>query len=211
MLSLRSGKWKTTVSISPASTVPDSALAAALRAGDEDAFEEVFRRHYSTVYAVLMRLTGSPEEAEDLAQEVFMRLYERPLAGGAEVNIGGWLYRVASNTGFNALRSRRRRWDRLLRWARLERALGAEPPNPAAEAERKATAGAIRETLAGLPERDRTALILRHSGVSYSEIAAALEINPNSVGTILVRAERALRERFLAMHPNAGEEFGGGQ
>lgn len=207
----RSGKWKKTVSISPASTVPDIALVEALRAGDEEAFEEVFRRHYSTVYAVLLRLTGSPEEAEDLAQEVFMRLYERPLASGADLNIGGWLYRVASNTGFNALRSRRRRWERLLRWARLERPLGAESPNPAAEVERKATAGTIREMLAGLPERDRTALILRHSGVSYAEIAAALNVKPGSVGTILARAERVLRERYLAMHPNAGEEYGGGR
>jgi RNA polymerase sigma-70 factor (ECF subfamily) len=211
MHSRRSGKWKTTVSISPASTVPDIALVAALRAGEEEAFEEAFRRHYPTVYAVLLRLTGSPEESEDLAQEVFMRLYERPLAGGADVNLGGWLYRVASNTGFNALRSRRRRWDRLLRWARLERTLGTESPNPAVEAERKATAGMIRETLAALPERDRTALILRHSGVSYAEIAAALDVKPGSVGTILARAERALRERYLAMHPNAGEEYGGGQ
>lgn len=211
MHSLRSGKWKTTVSISPASTVPDTALVAALRAGDEAAFEEAFRRYYPTVYAVLIRLTGSPEESEDLAQEVFMRLYERPLAGGADVNLGGWLYRVASNTGFNALRSRRRHWNRLLRWARFERPLGAESPNPAVEAERKATAGIIRETLARLPERDRTALILRHSGVSYAEIAAALDVKPNSVGTILARAERALRERYLAMHPNAGEEYGDGR
>ena len=210
MHSRRSGKWKTTVSISPATTVPDYALVEGLRAGDEEAFAEVFRRHYPTVYTVLLRLTGSPEEAEDLVQEVFMRLYERPLDGGAEVNLGGWLYRVASNTGFNALRSRRRRWNHLLRWARLERPLGAESPNPAAEAERKATAGAIRETLAELPERDRTALILRHSGVSYAEIAAALDVKPGSVGTILARAERALRKRYLAMHPDAGEEYGGG-
>jgi RNA polymerase sigma-70 factor (ECF subfamily) len=185
-------------------------LVEGLRAGDEEAFAEAFRRYYLTVYTVLLRLTGSPEEAEDLAQEVFMRLYERPLDGGAEVNLGGWLYRVASNTGFNALRSRRRRWNHLLRWARLERPLGAESPNPAAEAERKATAAAIRETLAELPERDRTALILRHSGVSYAEIAAALDVKPGSVGTILARAERALRKRYLAMHPDAGEERGGG-
>lgn len=211
MHSRRPGKWKRTVSISPASTIPDTALVDALRAGDEEAFEEVFRRHYATVHAVLLRLTGSPEESEDLAQEVFMRLYERPLSGGAEANLGGWLYRVASNTGFNALRSRRRRWDRLLRWARLERPLGPEPANPAAVVERNAMAGAIRETLAGLPERDRTALILRHSGVSYAEIAAALDVKPGSVGTILARAERALRERYLAMHPHAGEEYGSGR
>jgi RNA polymerase sigma-70 factor (ECF subfamily) len=198
------------VSISSVSTVSDFALVEGLRASDEEAFAEVFRRHYPTVYTVLLRLTGSPEEAEDLAQEVFMRLYERPLDGGAEVNLGGWLYRVASNTGFNALRSRRRRWNHLLHWARLERPLGAESSNPVAEAERKATAGVIRETLAELPERDRTALILRHSGVSYAEIAAALDVKPGSVGTILVRAERALRKRYLAMHPNAGEEHGGG-
>lgn len=184
----------------------DHALLDALRSGDEAAFEEIFRRYYATVYTVLLRITGSPEEAEDLAQEVFLRLYERPLAADAGDNIGGWLYRVASNSGFNAVRSRRRLRHRLLRWARLERPVAKSASSVASEVERSADAEAVRQTLAKLSERDRTALVLRHSGVSYAEIAEALGVKTNAVGTILVRAERALRKRYAEINPNAGSE-----
>ncbi len=90
------------------SELADGALVEALHAGDDAAFEELFRRYYSTVYKVLLRLIGTPQDAEDLAQEVFVRLYQRPLRGADEANVGGWLYRVATNLGFNAIRSRRR-------------------------------------------------------------------------------------------------------
>lgn len=194
------------MSVPQASVAPDGALVQALATGDEEAFAEVFRRHYPTVYGVLLRITGSPDEAEDLAQEVFLRLYQRPVPPGTEVNLAGWLYRVASNLGFNAVRSRRRLRDRVIRWARLELPLVGASPNPATEAERRDTAARVRQALAELPERDRTVLILRHSGVSYAEIAAAVGIRTNSVGTVLARAERALRARYLARNPGAGEE-----
>lgn len=188
------------------SIATDVALLEALQSGDERAFEEVFRRYYATVYAVLLRITGSPEEAEDLAQEVFLRLYQQPIGARPETNLAGWLYRVATNLGFNALRSRQRTRLRLLRWARLEGPLYGDRDSPAEAAERSADAEAVRRALAGLSTRDRTALILRHSGVSYAEIAAALGVKTGSVGTILVRAERALRDRYRAANPNAGKE-----
>src|SRR6185312_1851937 len=97
----------------------------------EATFEDVFRRYYATVYGVLLRITGSPEEAEDLAQEVFIRLHERQGTLDSDRNLGGWLYRVASNIGFNALRSRQRVHNRLLRWVRLERALQQSEPSAA--------------------------------------------------------------------------------
>lgn len=181
-------------------TASDGVLVEALHIGDNDAFEEAFRRHYPAVYRVLLRLTGSPEEAEDLAQEVFLRLHQRPLAieADGEVNLAGWLYRVASNTGFNALRSRKRGWRRALHWWKLERPLSGEVASPAREAERQEQVDEVRQALLKLKERDRTALILRYSGVSYAEIAAALGIKPSSVGTTLVRAERALRSAYQA-------------
>lgn len=193
------------MSLSTASPATDVALIEALHTGDEHAFEELFRRYYATVYAVLLRITGSPEEAEDLTQEVFLRLYQRPLPSSRDVNLAGWLYRVATNLGFNALRARQRGRNRLLRWARLERPLSGQE-SPAEAAERHADAEAVRRALAGLPERDRVALVLRHSGVSYAELAAALGVKAGSVGTILVRAERALRNRYGAMNPEAGKE-----
>lgn len=195
------------LSIAPMTSEP--VLTTAQETGDEADFEEAFRRHYPTVYRVLLRLTGSPDEAEDLAQEVFLRLLQRPAPRGDDANLGGWLYRVASNLGFNALRARRRGRSRLLRWARLEPPTTTQLPDPAADVERDDAAAAVRAALAELRERDRTALVLRYSGVSYAEIAVALGVRANSVGTILVRAERALRARYLAQNPDAGEEQDG--
>lgn len=197
--------WKAIVGLTGVTSVNDGAgtLIRALHAGDDQAFEEIFRRYHATVYGVLLRLTGSPEEAEDLTQEVFLRLYQQPLRDSAGANLGGWLYRVATNLGFNAVRGRTRGRNRLLRWARLDWPLRSESPNPAAEAERHDAAEAVRGILAGMAERDRTVLILRYSGVSYAEIAATIGVKPGSVGTILTRAEQTLRKRYLARYPTA--------
>lgn len=169
---------------------------------DEADFDEVFRRYYATVYGVLIRITGSPEESEDLAQEVFLRLHERSGSLGDDRNVGGWLYRVASNAGFNALRSRRRLHRRLLRWANLERSLSTSAPSAASEVEERQDAELVRRALSHLRERDRTVLILRSSGVAYAEIALAIGVKPSSVGTILVRAETALRAQFEQLSPS---------
>jgi len=189
------------ISPKPFSTARRVSIAEMGARADEATFEDLFRRHYATVYGVLLRITGSPEESEDLAQEVFVRLHERQGSLDADGNLAGWLYRVASNAGFNALRSRQRFHNRLLRWVRLEWALQQSSPSAADEAERRTDAELVRQALSSLPERDRTVLILRYSGVSYAEIAVAVGIKPSSVGTILVRAEHALRGRFDAMFP----------
>lgn len=171
-------------------------------ASEDAAFDEVFRRYYAAVYGVLMRITGSPEEAEDLAQEVFLRFHEHQYHLDPDGNLGGWLYRVATHAGFNSLRSRRRRRDRLLRWARLERPLQETAPSAASVLEERQDADLVRHVLAGLRERDQTVLVLRYSGVSYAEIADAIGVKPSSVGTLLVRAEQALRTRYEELFPS---------
>ena len=172
---------------------------------EDGCFEERFRRHYPTVYGVLLRLTGNPEEAEDLAQEVFLRLHQHQAELDDE-RLAGWLYRVALNTGFNAVRSRRLTLQRLLRWARLEPAQQHGLPGPEEEVMARDEARRVRQALTGLRQRDQAVLVLRYSGVSYAEIAEAIGIKPGSVGTILARAERALRERYVALTPGSEEE-----
>src|SRR5689334_2714014 len=92
-----------------ASEPADAALLRAVRLGDERAFEQLFVRHYQRVYGVALRLLGDPDEADELTQDVFVKLYRRPLSAADDANIVGWLYRVTTNEGFNALRARRRR------------------------------------------------------------------------------------------------------
>jgi RNA polymerase sigma-70 factor (ECF subfamily) len=171
--------------------ISDALLVEGLRQGDEASFEALFHRHYPRVYRLLVRLVGDPAEAEELAQETFIRLYRRPLRRGD--NVAGWLYRVATNLGYNALRGSRRR-DQREQTVMAERSLTA--PSAAAEAEQRALQAEVRATLARLRPREGQLLLLRQMGLSYRELAEALDVSPNSIGTLLARAEKAFRRAY---------------
>jgi RNA polymerase sigma-70 factor (ECF subfamily) len=166
----------------------DRHLVARMRLSDVGAFEQLFRRYYATVRRLLVRTVGDDALAEDLVQETFLALYTHPpqLQLDDEV-VRAWLYRVALNRGYNALRARRRSEDRLSRLYTME----AES-DPEAEALRTEERERVRGALALLPERQAKLLLLRQEeGLKYAEIAAILEVAPGSIGTLLVRAERA--------------------
>lgn len=168
----------------------EEALLERLRHGDAAAFEPLFLEHYGQVYRVAYSLMGNREEAEDLAQETFLALYDRPPAGG-HAPLVAWLCRVALNRGYNALRGQRRAQNRIERLA--------EPPvqiDPHGELVRAEERALVRAALAELPERQGKLLLLRYAGLSYAEIAAALGVAASSIGTLLARAERAFVERY---------------
>lgn len=188
--------------------MPDASDYALLRGsweGDARAFEELFTRYFPLVHSVISRIVGDTAEAEELTQETFLRLYERPIQATESANVRAWLLRVGTNSAFNAVRSRRRRTSWLQRLAgRAEaRQTGDDPSSIVAARDE---AGRVRQVLAQLPERQRAALVLRASGLSYAEVAAALGVRPGSVGTILARAERAFREMAGSMYPADGGE-----
>ena len=168
----------------------DQTLLERLRQGDESAFNNLFVRLYAVVYRVVYGLTGTREAAEDAAQETFLALYRRPPA--PDQPLRPWLCRVALNTARNALRAERR--DAL----RVERAaLDVVAAGELAEAvERAEERDRVRAALATLPQRQARLLLLRHAGLSYAEVAAALDLAPGSVGTLLARAERAFAEAY---------------
>ena len=154
-------------------------------AGSED-FEATFLEHWPKVYGVLFRVVEDRAEAEDLALETFWRLYQRPPA--RRENLEGWLYRVAVNLGLNALRSQKRRTQYEEQAGKL--ALDFDPPaDPADQAELLEQRREVREILAQMKPRSAQLLVLRHSGLSYAEIAAAIKVKPVSVGKLLARAE----------------------
>ncbi|XVQ11613.1 sigma-70 family RNA polymerase sigma factor [Spirillospora sp. CA-255316] len=154
--------------------------------------EEVFRSAYPRVVAVAARVLGSRDEAEDVAQEVFLAFARSSVPAGEAV---GWLSVAAAHTALNHLRSGRRRASR-------EEAAdkgGAVRPDVADVADAVVTLDErrrVRAALARLPRRQAVALVLRHSGLSYAEVAAALDLSPGSVGTTVRRAESALREEL---------------
>lgn len=162
---------------------------------DRSWFEALFKAHWSSVHGLLFKLVGEHAEAEDLALEAFWRLYQH----GSRLENGGarsaWLYRVATNLGLNALRGRKRRQhyeNQAGHWTIEENV----PPDPPTELERKEQSKRIREVLAQMKPRAARLLILRHSGLSYNEVAAALGIAPGSVGTLLARAEREFEAKY---------------
>jgi RNA polymerase sigma-70 factor (ECF subfamily) len=168
---------------------------------DESAFEALFFEHYSVVYGVVFRLTGDPHEADDLTAETFWRLWQRP-PSRAE-NIAGWLFRVATRLGYNALRGSRRRDDHESAAARNlpEGAWGAAAaPDPAYTVEQREERANVRAILRQMPLREVQVLTLRHAGLSYKEIAAALEVAPGSIGTLLARAEARFAARYREKH-----------
>lgn len=160
--------------------------------------EEAFDEHWSRVYAVLFRLVGDPAEAEDLALEAFWRLYNHRPNFADPRSLGGWLYRVAVNLGFNALRARQRR-QQYESQAMLDDLQEKPEWDPAEQVEKAQEILKVRQALLRLKPRSAQLLVLRHSGLSYAELAEALDIAPGSVGTLLVRAEREFEEVFTAL------------
>lgn len=174
-------------------TISDSVLLERIKQGDNTSFEMLFYRHYDRVYGLLFRLTGNRADAEDLAQEIFLKLYRQPLTGSRSHNVSAWLYRVATNRGYNHIRDRRRRWQR-------DKALLQEMtetnPDPLVELSRKETQYRVRLVLSHLPERQTQLLLLRQMGLSYTELAEACQVAPGSVGKMLSRAGDAFRQVY---------------
>jgi len=169
------------------------ATAVALEA--DGVLEAAFEEYWSSVVTTLHRLLGDWDEAQDLALEAFWRLYTRPPRD--LTHVGGWLHRVATNLGLNAIRARRRR-------QRYEEEAGAlqlqrvGSLSPAEAAERREAQERVRQVLARMKPRKAELLILRHTGHSYAEIAEILGVAPGSVGTLLARAEKDFERRYRA-------------
>ena len=160
-------------------------------------FEAIFQQHWPRVCAVIFRMVGDRAEAEDLALEVFLRLY-RKVTVTSDISLSsmsGWLYRVATNLGLNAIRARKRREQYELEAGKI--LLEASPPqNPVVEVERAEERQRVLQVLSQMRSRSAKILVLRHSGLSYAEIAATLKVSPTSVGTLLNRAEQDFEKRY---------------
>ncbi|WP_241175636.1 sigma-70 family RNA polymerase sigma factor [Modestobacter sp. KNN46-3] len=151
---------------------------------------EVFRRDYPQVVAVAARVLGSRDEAEDVAQEVFLA-FGRSTVPAAEAP--GWLSVAAVHTALNLIRSGRRRASREETVHRLG---DVTTPDVAEAVLTREDRSRVRAALGGLPRKQAVVLVLRHSGLSYAEVAAALDMSPGSVGTTVRRAESALRKEL---------------
>jgi RNA polymerase sigma-70 factor (ECF subfamily) len=177
--------------------------AAAGTPGDPGAFEALFLEHWPRVFGLLRRLVGDDAEAEDLALDAFLRLYRRKPSEDGELNVGGWLHRVATNLGLNAIRGWKRRQRYELESGKMDLSENhpASPDEVYAGAEERQR---VRAILAQMEPRQAQVLILRHSGQKYQEIAAALDVSPASIGPLLARAENEFERRYRAADEEKG-------
>ena len=155
----------------------------------ESEFESIFREHFARMVRVIRRVLRSDAEAEEICAEAFLKLYRMGPGDTAEGTAGAWLYRVATRSAIDRLRRHKRRgFEEPLDASRSDIADGLES-DPLFRLVREERIAEVRFALARLKLEKAQVLLLRHSGLSYEEIAAAMGIKPASVGTMLARAE----------------------
>jgi RNA polymerase sigma-70 factor (ECF subfamily) len=172
--------------------------SAVVTAGEWDtSFDRLFTAEYTRVVGIAHRVLGDVHEAEDVAQDVFCAFYR---AHSPEAHYAAaWLHRAAAHTALNVVRGRSRRHRResaqTVEHHRL--AIGGEGSNdPQHAVEVEESRREVQDALGRLSEKSAAVLALRYSGLSYSEVAAALGITAGQVGTRLRRAEAALRKEM---------------
>ena len=166
------------------------AVSGSARGAVRADLDEIFRRDYQRVVGVAARVLGSRDQAEDVAQDVFLSFGRSSVPAG---EARGWLSVAAAHTALNLLRSGRRRASREETAAAADDAVVSDVAEAVVTLEERSR---VRAALARLPRKQAVALVLRHSGLSYAEVAAALDLSPGSVGTTVRRAESALRKEL---------------
>jgi len=183
---------------------PDVRLMLEVRDDNAAAFEELVARYQGRLVTLFRHLLGNHEQAEDLAQEVFLRVYRARGSYQPGAKFATWLFTIANHAAANALRDRSRRREVTLR-SRDSGPLGARPLDrmlqassgqmPARQLDKAEARQIVRIALEALSERQRMAVLLsKFEGMSYAEIAEVMEISPPAVKSLLWRARENLRE-----------------
>lgn len=184
---------------------PDVRLMLQVRDGHAVAFEQLVERHQRRILNILRHLVGDATAAEDLAQEVFLRVFRARESYQPEAKFSTWLYTIVHRVASNALRSRSRRREVSSQVAgsgdsqgmpSLEQlAKEASGLMPTRQVDQGETAEMVRSAVEALNERQRMAVLLsKFEGMSYVDIAEAMDTTPKAVKSLLSRARAALRD-----------------
>ncbi len=169
---------------------------------DAQQFEAFMRNYQNMVFSTSMRLLANPAEAEDIAQEVFLKAYERFGELRDSPTVGGWLKTVATNMSLNYLSRYRSRWNFFSELSsggdddekETEYAAPGNPGEDAVQADRQQL---VDQALQNLPAAQRVPLVLYHlEGLRYEEIAAKLNVSLGKVKTDIFRGREALRKKL---------------
>jgi RNA polymerase sigma-70 factor (ECF subfamily) len=184
---------------------PDNQLMLRAGSGDTGAFRLLMEKHQVPVMRMIYRYTGMHHEAEDLAQDIFLKIYRAAGSYAPRAQFKTWLYKVVANHCFNFHRGRKKhKYDGTLD-PTLSAADVADQSSQGAGQDASAEQrlqqeelkAAVQKALAGLPDRQRMAVILfRFEGLSYGEIARALGCSVSAVESLIFRAMSSLKERL---------------
>jgi RNA polymerase sigma-70 factor (ECF subfamily) len=168
----------------------DSEVVQQIRSGDNGAFDELMRRYKRPVVNFVYRMLGSAEDADDLAQEVFVRVYQNLDTYRPERKFSTWLFALARNAAIDRLRWQTRHpTEPIVSAPQL-----ATPAGTADDVSAREIGEQIAVAVAKLPEDQRTALVLaEYQGLSYAEIAGVMHCSEKSVESRLYRAKQTLR------------------
>jgi RNA polymerase sigma factor (sigma-70 family) len=179
-------------------SVPETVQAAAA-----PAFEEAFTLHHRAVFRAAYSVVRDSGLAEDVTQEVFLKLYQHMDSIQNEEHVRPWLLRVATNTALNTVRSRGRSGTREEEFSAAATASaggGSAPVGIEADYERRTEIEEARRALGEVREPMRSCLLLKQQGLSYREIAQALSLNETNVGSLIARG----RKEFMRVYGKIG-------
>jgi RNA polymerase sigma-70 factor (ECF subfamily) len=181
-------------------SMPETVRAAAAATPN---FDEAFTLHHRAVFRAAYALVRDAGLAEDVTQEVFLKLYRHIGSLQNEEHVRPWLLRVASNTALNTIRSRSRagvREEEFVAAATVGGSGSAAPVGVEADYERRTEIEEARRALAQVKEPMRSCLLLKQQGLSYKEIARTLSINETNVGSLIARG----RKEFMRVYGKVG-------
>jgi RNA polymerase sigma-70 factor (ECF subfamily) len=193
-----------TADVRPGSGVGDARLVEEARSGDRDAFGELVLRYEQRLMRVILQFVHDSEQARDLAQETFLRVFQRLDQFDASRRFGPWMFRIGVNLTLDFLRKRKRR----IRWSLFSEHAGDKLPDPATPDPRAAldVSQEVRSVIDQIPENYRSVLVLRDlEGFSTSEIAAILNRKEATIRWRLAEA----RDRFQGLWTRRMERTAG--
>lgn len=169
--------------------VTDKLLIEGILEGSEEAFQELVERYGRMVYRVAYRITGSPEDADDVTQETFLKVFRSIDRFGRRSSVETWIYRIAVNCALNLVRDRREEPG-----GEVDRATERPLDDPGRAAERMELRRAIAEALGKLPPEQRAAVVLHDmEGLTHAQIAEIMGCSEGTVKSRLHHARRKLR------------------
>jgi RNA polymerase sigma-70 factor, ECF subfamily len=191
---------------SPVGTPEERELALAFQNGERDAYDRIHDRYAPRVLSVCRRMLGDPDDAQEAAQEAFLRVYQGLPNFNGRFRLGAWIVRIATNVCLDQLRSRNRRPSELapLEVLDLEYSSPVDDTDPELLFLRHAEGRRVRRVLDSLPPMHRAAIVLRDfEGVSYADIAETLGITECQVKALLHRARRGFKRSWTSVVASA--------